>query len=108
SLTHLIVPLLAIFDWVLFDKKGRYTLLDPIRWLILPLVYFGFVLVAGPLGLTYDNGKHYPYGFIDVDQNGLGAVLTTAALITLAFIVLGYLIWFVDSLLGKRKLSNQG
>ena len=31
---HTIVPLMTIFDWILFDEKGKYKGYDPLLWTI--------------------------------------------------------------------------
>ena len=49
-LLHSIVPLLTVLDWLLFDKKGQYTLLSPIKWTIIPSLYFIYGTVYGFAG----------------------------------------------------------
>lgn len=98
---HLIVPLMAFADWVFFDKKGSIRALDPIRWLVLPLYYLVFANVAAPLGATYREGARYPYFFINPDLIGWTDVALNIVFIGVAFLVLGYVVFGIDYLLGR-------
>lgn len=101
-ITHLLLPLMVIFDWLLFDEKGRFSNTAPIQWLGIPLLYFAYALIAAPLGVTYSGGRRYPYPFLDVDALGWISTLKTVAILVLAFLILGYMIWGVDRLMGRR------
>ena len=68
-LVHYAVPLLTCMDFVLFDqhkpRKKGFALLG----LLLPLVYFVFVLVLSFNGQRF-RGSAAPYFFLDYEQNG--------------------------------------
>ncbi|MEG0503591.1 MAG: Pr6Pr family membrane protein, partial [Raoultibacter sp.] len=84
---HLIVPLMAFADWLVFDKKGSIRALDPLAWLVLPLYYLIFANIAAPLGATYRDGARYPYFFINPDLLGWSDVALNIAVIAVAFLV---------------------
>ena len=44
---HTVVPLLAVADWALFDRRGRLRPRYAAWWLVFPLGYLGFALVRG-------------------------------------------------------------
>ncbi len=44
----------------------------------------------------------YPYFFIDIDALGLDPVLRNALLLSLGFVVIGYVLYGADRLLGRR------
>lgn len=104
-IVHLVMPLLMLFDWLLFDAKGAFKFWHPFVWLVIPYVYFGFTLVAGPMGLVYPNGKHYPYPFINVDERGIEEVLTTVLWITLGFLLFSFVLVALDRLMRGRVVK---
>ena len=64
-IVHVIEPLLVIFDYILFDEKGIFKKIDPLKWVIFPFIYWVFICIraffASPF--TYTSSK-YPYFFI--------------------------------------------
>lgn len=100
---HLIVPLMVIFDWLIFDKKGMFSRIDPIRWLIIPLSYYIFTLIAASLGVVYPLGGHYPYFFINPVVIGIPAVIRNVILLLFFFLGLGYLLYATDKKLSRKK-----
>jgi hypothetical protein len=109
-MVHLIVPLLMIGDWALFEPKGRFTAVDPLKWAVVPLGYYGFTLIASALGARYMKGTHYPYFFMDSNILGWGQALLNIALIAVAFVALGYMLYLLDAWLGRlaaRQIAHE-
>lgn len=102
-IVHLIVPLITIFDWILFDAKGQYRKSNPFTWLIIPLIYYIFSIIVAQTGYTFMGDSHYPYFFIDSDSLGWGKVAINVFLISIVFLVIGYLVYFLDKFLGKKQ-----
>lgn len=100
-LLHRVTPILAVLDWLFFDKKGEIHRFDPLFWLCWPLAYFAVTMIAVPLMRAAGGQADYPYPFIDVDSLGLAGVLLNAVLILIGFIVLGYIIYGIDHWLGR-------
>lgn len=111
---HYIVPLMALFDWVLFDEKGRMPLWGPCSWISLALAYLAFSMIgAGLLGLDLGGGTtaditRYPYTFLDPAIAGPGGVALFCGAMVSAFLLLGYIILFIDRLLGRAGGSGRG
>ncbi|WP_297285488.1 Pr6Pr family membrane protein [uncultured Brachyspira sp.] len=105
TILHYIVPIMTIVDYILFDKKGIYKNIDPILWLIIPLIYFLFIFIRAKLGGELSNGSYYPYFFIDINKYGIKTVLKNALFITIAFTILGYIELFIDRII--LKLSKK-
>lgn len=102
---HYAGPAMVLLDWLLFSPKGRFRALDPVRWLGIPLAYFGYILVrstfAGNIGGT---DSRFPYGFIDpAVQGGWDRMFWGVAEIAVGMAILGYLIYILDWLLSRRK-----
>ena len=111
---HYVVPAMALLDWLLFDEKGKMPVWGPFAWLSLAAVYLVVVMIgAGPLGLDLGGGttagiSRYPYTFLDPGISGVGGVALFIVAMIAAFVVLGYLIFAVDKILGRaahRKSS---
>lgn len=103
-LVHLVVPVMTVLDWLLFDEKGAFTWRSPLGWTAFPLVYFGVVLL---LAEVLPGVPFYPYPFMNVATRGLVPVLVTVALLTAFFVALGYAFVLIDRLLaktGKKRL----
>lgn len=104
---HYISPVMIILDWLLFDTKGKYKKIDPLLWLAVPYVYFGYTLLKAPfVDATFIEGtSRYPYKFIALDLIGIDKVLINVVFITIGFIVLGYITYIIDRWLGKRQVK---
>ncbi|WP_337399550.1 Pr6Pr family membrane protein [Congzhengia sp.] len=50
---HYVGPLMMIFDWILFDSKGKFKLPDPLWWSAAPFAYGVILLVSGVLFQFY-------------------------------------------------------
>ncbi|MDO4544199.1 MAG: Pr6Pr family membrane protein [Clostridia bacterium] len=109
QLLHTVTPIMAVLDWLIFDKKGGYGKLAPLQWVIIPDVYFVLATIYGfTIGTPFYGGSRFPYFFIDYDIQGVGGVLLYALALNLAFIALGYVFVLIDRLLAKiRKRSEK-
>lgn len=106
-LVHTVVPVMVVLDYFLFSPKGQYKSLHPIAWLVLPYLYFGFILLRAEISDSLFSGfggakSRYPYPFLDVDLYGWDKVLLIVLGITVAFLALGYIAYVLDRLLGKN------
>jgi hypothetical protein len=81
---HDLVPLLYVGYWLFrapkFPLAWRYAFL----WLAYPWAYFAYAIGRGAVD------GFYPYPFIDVERLGCAQVLSNAALLSLASILLGF------------------
>lgn len=106
-IVHYIVPFMFVLDWILFDKKKSYSVIDPVSWLAVPGVYFVYALIRGAIVGT-SNSLQYAYFFIDVNIYGYGGVMIWAIALAAAFLIVGYLMWLIDKIVkvdGKIKLD---
>ncbi|MGC5021047.1 Pr6Pr family membrane protein [Micromonospora sp. DT47] len=97
---HTVVPLLAIADWALFDKRGRLRVRYAAWWLAFPLTYLGFALLRGLVV------HRYPYPFIDAGQLGYDGVSVSAVFFAFTFWLLGLLFVGVDRGLSRRGAAR--
>ncbi|MDM4718271.1 Pr6Pr family membrane protein [Micromonospora sp. WMMA1363] len=94
---HTVVPLLAVTDWALFDRRGRLRPRYAVWWLAFPLGYLGFALVRGLIV------EEYPYPFVDAGALGYRGVGISAVAFAVAFWLLGLGLVGVDRGLARWR-----
>lgn len=106
-IVHIVLPLMVIFDYLVFDIKGKYKKNYPILWLILPFIYWIFICIRAYVGkpFTYMESR-YPYFFLDIDMFGLPQVLFNILIIILGVFILGLIYYKVDHLKTWAKSSD--
>ena len=103
-IVHIVVPILIILDWILFDKKGEFKNYYPFIWLILPFMYFIFICVRAFLGKTFTyTSSRYPYFFLDIDEYGLLQVIFNVLVAIKAILILGFIVLKIDKFLNKSR-----
>ena len=107
TLVHVVTPVLLILDWALFSPKGRFRGWDPVLWAALPYLYLLFAFGFGALGGEFSPGKSFPYPFMDVQTLGLSGVAIWIGALTVALIVVGYVFWLIDRVLGQVVLRRE-
>ena len=104
---HYITPALVILHWLLFDKKGVFKPIAPLVWMVIPIGYMMFSFVYAEIGTVFfRNGARYPYYFINPDQIGWAGVVASVIGIFIFFVLLGYVVCFIDKQLAKRGKEN--
>ena len=103
SLLHTWSPLLVFLDWLLFSPKKRLPLYTPLTWLLIPLGYFAFICawVQGIGPVNAELHITYPYPFIDFSAYPATQIGCNIAIIAVGAVVLGYIYWGINWLLGK-------
>ena len=93
---HLILPLMFLVDWILFNNHNNSKWYYPFLSTILPLIYVAFILIrALILGNSY-SGTLYPYFFLNVERLGLGGVTLWVIILVVFFVALGYILFMFD------------
>lgn len=106
DLLHILTPILALVDWLLFDAHVALRWRTALFWLSYPLAYMGFILIRGVLinaAMVPDGGTRYPYGFINVDHLGYGGVALNMVIYGFAFWLLGCALIAINHWLARRK-----
>jgi hypothetical protein len=87
-LLHVVVPLLAITDWLLIGRgEGVVRWWQPFAWLVYPAAYAGLALAV-----LNHAGRRAPYYFLDPGSVGIAAVVVNTSILGLGFLGLGYLL----------------
>ncbi len=109
---HYVIPIMVIIDWLLFDKKGFFKLFFPIIWATPAILYSAYVYisvlfldrsvgVAKSFCYPIKDCGSYPYPFFNVEANGILNTIATLLLLAVIFVVVGYLMYFIDIIPGK-------
>ena len=102
-IVHFIIPAMMWIEYLIFQEKGHYGRLDPLKWYVAPLIYFIFIMIRARQisPSVFSRGVvKYPYFFLDVDTYGVWYVIKYVAMFSVATIVIGYVIRTID-FLGK-------
>ena len=107
---HVVLPVLYIADWFLFYERKQSKWYYPIASIGFPLAYVIFLLIqaiilnfnTSILIPTTTTPLIYPYFFVNIDTQGWG-VLMWIAILTVAFIAVGYLFYGLDRLSKKAR-----
>lgn len=102
AVVHYIVPIVTVLEFILFQEHGRFKKHYPLFWGLAPVTYYGYVWTLRLLGFRFGNGA-FPYFFMDHVKYGWGFVFKMSCLLLVAFLVLGYLICWMDKLLAHDK-----
>lgn len=87
---HYIAPLMMLFDWVLFDTKGRFSVVDPLFWMIIPVAYYIYALIYP------DVVSVYPAVYSLYNPKLILGVLIT-------ILIIGYILFVVDKIADKNR-----
>ena len=110
---HVILPVMYIADWFLFYERNKTKWYYPIASIAFPLTYVIFLLIqaiilkfdASILIPTTTTPLIYPYFFVNLDTQGVPGVLMWIGILSVAFVVVGYLFFGLDKL-GKKKINK--
>jgi hypothetical protein len=98
-LTHIIMPLAVVADWLYQPPPAKLRAAQVGTWLIFPAIYLAYSLLRGAIG------GWYPYPFLDPDKvGGYGVVSLYCLAILAVFFVLGWLLTKLGNTL-KRNVT---
>ena len=110
-LFHVVLPILYIADWFIFYERGKSNWRYPIASIAFPLGYVLFLLIQAII-LNFDSsiltptGANspliYPYFFVNLETQGVPGVLMWIAILSAAFVAVGFAFFGLDKL-GKKK-----
>ena len=110
-LAHVLLPIMYIADWFLFYERKQSKWYYPIASIGFPLAYVIFLLIQAII-LKFDSTilipttttpLIYPYFFVNIETQGVPGVLMWVAILSVAFVAVGYLFYGLDRLGKKAK-----
>ena len=107
---HVILPLMYIADWFLFYERKKTTWRYPIASISFPLGYAIFLLIHAAI-LGFDTSiltptvttLIYPYFFVNLETQGVPGVLMWIAILSVAFVAIGFAFYGLDRISKKQK-----
>ena len=115
SLTfHVVLPIMYIADWFLFYERKQSKWYYPIASIGFPLAYVFFLLIQAII-LGFDSSilipttttpLIYPYFFVNIETQGVLGVLMWIAILSVAFVAMGFAFYGLDRL--SKKINNRG
>ena len=112
-LAHVVLPIMYIADWFLFYERKKCKWYYPIASIGFPLAYVIFLLIQAII-LNFDSSilipttttpLIYPYFFVNLETQGVGGVLMWIAILSAAFVAVGFAFFGLDRL-GKKNNDN--
>jgi hypothetical protein len=107
SLVHVVVPLMTLADFLLFEEKGSFRAWHPFGWTAFPFYYVGYTAIYKAFGgvYTFTEGvaAKFPYFFLDYETYGLKTVGIWVLLIAIGFIGFSYALVGLDRMFAKIK-----
>jgi hypothetical protein len=94
---HKIMPVAVTLYWLTLAPKGGLTAGDPVRWAMLPVIYFLYALGRGMID------GHYAYPFMNPVKLGWGQVAITALVMAAGFVIAGYAMIWLDRLFSRQR-----
>ena len=111
-LFHVILPIMYVADWFLFYERKNTKWYYPLASVAFPLAYVIFLLIQAII-LKFDSsiltptGSNspliYPYFFVNLETQKVGGVLMWVAILSVAFIVMGYAFFGIDRIEKKNS-----
>lgn len=98
-IVHDIVPVVFVLFWLLYAPKRDVRWLDPVRWLVVPIIYMSYCLARGAIG------NWYPYWFADVTKLGYPTALRNAGLVLIGFLIFGFIFAALAKVLSRTANS---
>ena len=112
-LAHVVLPIMYIADWFLFYERKKCKWYYPIASISFPIAYVIFLLIQAII-LNFDSSilipttttpLIYPYFFVNLETQGVGGVLMWIAILSVAFVAVGFAFFGLDRL-GKESYKK--
>ncbi len=103
NFVHLYVPLLVIFDYIIFGTKGHLKKSYPFYWSFILIAYTLFDIIYVAFGGRFVGNTTYPYFYMNVDQYGIIGTFINCIMIYIFFIGYGVIVQTIDYKLAKSK-----
>lgn len=110
-LSHIILPIMYVLDWLLFYEHGKVHWTWPLLSALFPILYLVYVFIHAAL-LHFDSSIMnyagtdpiiYPYFFLNPERVGIGGMAKWIGALLLGFIAGGFIFLLIDRLIMKRK-----
>lgn len=106
-LVHTYVPIAVFIDWIFGEEIQDLSSLHPMRWLVVPLGYWGLSILYASFKIPIlRTGHYYAYFFIDSNRLGWGQTLWNVFFLMCFFILLSYFLKWCKKL-NQDKIKHR-
>jgi hypothetical protein len=98
---HTLTPIVTVVVWLIVGPRNWIKWWMVFAALILPIVWAAYTIVRGTVLSSW------PYPFLNANKYGLSAVLTTIVEIAIFGMLIGFIYFGIDRLLGRKARSSQ-
>lgn len=108
---HVVLPIMYIADWFLFYERKKCKWYYPLASVAFPFAYAVFLLIQAII-LKFDSSilipttttpLIYPYFFVNLETQGVPGVLMWIAILSVAFVAIGFGFYGLDRISKKQK-----
>ena len=101
---HVILPVMYVFDWILFYEHKKVRWFYPLASVVFPMLYIVFVYTrAAIVKFNPEVPYLYPYFFLNLDNLGIVGVSKWIMILFIGFIFLGYIFYGIDMLIKSKE-----
>ena len=101
---HVILPIMYIFDWLLFYEHKKIRWFYPLVSVAFPVLYIIFIYTrAFIVNFNPEVPYLYPYFFLNLDNLGVAGVAKWVVILFAGFIVLGYIFYGIDKFIKSKE-----
>ena len=101
---HVILPIMYIFDWLLFYEHKKIRWFYPLVSVAFPVLYIIFIYTrAFIVNFNPEVPYLYPYFFLNLDNLGVAGVAKWVVILFAGFIVLGYIFYGIDKIIKSDR-----
>lgn len=96
---HYLSPFLVFMDAILFDKGEDYSWYTPFQWLLIPILYFSYIVGRTFFHRPVPEPNHpYLYFFLDIQNIGTKAFIYNLIGIAITFLAVGYFVVLIHQI----------
>lgn len=103
-LVSLVLPILTLFDWLLFVKKGGWHIMMPFYGLALPAIYVATMIFTAEI-LPEATELLHPLQILNLREFGLWSAIYQLTAVAILVVIFGYILYTVDFIM-SGKLSR--
>ena len=101
---HVILPIMYVFDWLLFYEHKKVKWFYPLASVVFPMLYIVFIYIrAAILNFNPEVPYIYPYFFLNLETQGVTGVTKWVAILFAGFIALGYIFYGIDKIIKSKQ-----
>lgn len=104
---QVLLPIMVLVDWLVFEKKGQINSASPIGWLGLPALYAVGLFVVVQVGTLIVPTMANPYSFLNANVLTLPQLFGNIFVVAIIFLIVGYAMFAADHAMARVAEKNE-